>query len=590
MADPLLDVIGGGAAPALQGTPAPQGDPLLNLIGSSDSAPPPGGLPTLAPAAVSPAPKQANPMSRTDKVLAGMADPIHGGAQLLTHVLPTSVVDAGNSVNNWLADKTGLFPKLQERNVSSLVTGGPTGVDKLVADRESAYQASRKAAGESGFDGYRTIGNVLSPANLALAYASPVAVGLPMQMVTGVGTGAATAALNPVTDGSDYWSEKRKQLGLGAATGFLSPLAAAGVARIISPNASTNADLQLLQQSGVKPTIGQTLGGWANALEEKAQSIPLVGDLIAYNRRKAMEQFNNAAINRSTAPIGQTVQGAGTDAIADAGNKLSAAYAAAKNQLGGFTLDSTATTELQRLQGLAQQLPPREAREFGNIWATVQSQIGPNGQILPDTFKQIDSHLGQKGSSFGGSQDAYQKQLGDAVSEMQRIITDNAKRANPAAARALADADAGYANLVRVEGAGVGAKAGNGVFTPGQLLTAVRQSDKSVRDRATARGEALMQDLATAGQNVLGNKIPDSGTAGRLSLTALGGALVYNPLVTGSLLGAGLGLNAPPVQSLLRGAVSARPNAAKPVAEALRKATPMLLPAGSQLGLGLLNQ
>ena len=35
------------------------------------------------------------PLTRTEKITTGMADPIHGGAQLLTKILPEGVVRAG---------------------------------------------------------------------------------------------------------------------------------------------------------------------------------------------------------------------------------------------------------------------------------------------------------------------------------------------------------------------------------------------------------------------------------------------------------------------------------------------------------------
>lgn len=82
-----------------------------------------------------------------------------------------------------------------------------------------------------------------------------------------------------------------------------------------SPNASTNADLQLLKGAGVQPTIGQTLGGWVNSIEEKAQSLPIVGDAITAARNRAKEQFNNADINRASGAVGVNVPGAGQDAV-----------------------------------------------------------------------------------------------------------------------------------------------------------------------------------------------------------------------------------------------------------------------------------
>ena len=87
----------------------------------------------------------------------------------------------------------------------------------------------------------------------------------------------------------------------------------------------------------------------------------------------------------------------------------------------------------------------------------------------------------------------------------------------------------------------------------------------------------------------MGGKVADSGTAGRLMLGAGGlGAGLVNPAIPAGLLG-GAAMYTPQVQSLLRGAVSARPQAAQSVADALRQASPLLVPGGSQVGLGLLN-
>jgi hypothetical protein len=54
------------------------------------------------------------------------------------------------------------------------------------------------------------------------------------------------------------------------------------------------------------------------------------------------------------------------------------------------------------------------------------------------------------------------------------------------------------------------------VFTPGDFMAAVRQGDPRIRHRGFARGEALEQDWGSAGQQVMGNRYPDSGSPGRL--------------------------------------------------------------------------
>lgn len=507
----------------------------------------------------------------------GLRDPIDGGAQLLTNLLPGGVVQAGNNLNNWLADKTGLVGRLPEG-----------GVDQQVRQQESAYQAQRGP--DAGVDWARIGGNVFNPANLALASKLPAAASTMGRIGVGALGGAASAAMNPVTQEGDFASNKMQQVGIGAAGGALVPALTAGIGRIVSPAASRNPELQLLQREGVRPTVGQALGGRWNATEEKLQSLPLMGDMISKARNNAREDFNRAALNRVTAPIGTKASETGQAGVQQAGDMVSNAYTQAKNQLGNFRLDRQGVGELQKIRQMADMLPDETARgQFQKLWGTLANDISPNGTIKAEAFKRIDSKLAKEAARFSGAPDAYQQQLGDALGEVRTSITQNALRANPNAAAMMKAADTAYANLVRVEGASKNALQTGGFFTPGQLGSAVRQADQSVRDRATARGTALMQDLAGAGQSVLGNKVPNSATADRLMLGAGGlGAYALNPAIPAGLLG-GAGLYTSPMQSLLRGAVTARPQAAQAVRNTLLQASPGFVPAGAQIGLGLLN-
>lgn len=507
----------------------------------------------------------------------GLRDPIDGGAQLLTNLLPGGVVQAGNNLNNWLADKTGLVGRLPEG-----------GVDQQVRQQEASYQAQRGP--DAGVDWARIGGNVLNPANLALASKLPAAASTMGRIGVGALGGAASAAMNPVAAEGDFASNKLQQVGIGAAGGALVPALTAGIGRIVSPAASLNPELQLLQREGVRPTIGQALGGRWNATEEKLQSLPLMGDMISKARNNAREDFNRAALNRVTAPIGTKASETGQAGVQQAGDMVSNAYTQAKNQLGNFRLDRQGVGELQKIRQMADMLPDETARgQFQKLWGTLANDISPNGTIKAKAFKRIDSKLAKEAARFAGAPDAYQQQLGDALGEVRTSITQNALRANPNAAAMMKAADTAYANLVRVEGASKNALQSGGLFTPGQLGSAVRQADQSVRDRATARGTALMQDLAGAGQSVLGNKVPNSATADRLMLGAGGlGAYALNPAIPAGLL-AGAGLYTSPIQSLLRGAVTARPQAAQAVRNTLLQASPGFVPAGAQIGLGLLD-
>lgn len=537
----------------------------------------PQAQPKTAPVQEEPAQpaQQAPEMSRLEKFGRGLRDPIDGGAQLLTSLLPRSVVQAGNAANNWLADKTGLVGRLPEG-----------GVDQQVRESDALYQKARGK--DAGIDGYRILGNVVNPVNLALGAGLPVATTLAGRVGVGALGGATSSLLNPVANG-DFADEKLKQLAIGTVGGATVPAVTGAIGRIVSPAASRNPQVQALRADGVNPTVGQTLGGAWNRAEEKAMSLPIVGDMIAKARNNSLNEFNNAAINRATAPINVRVQGSGQQAVAEAGDALSSAYTAARSKLGNFAIDQQGAQEINAVMSMAKSLPKQEQAAFNAVVNKIKGDISPNGTVTAEVFKRIDSTLGKESARFAGAQDAYQQQLGTAFQELQRVVTENAKRANPEAAALFKAADKGWAHLVRVEGASKAGMNNGGVFTPAQLQMAVRQADQSVRDRATARGTALLQDLSGAGQSVLGNKVPNSATADRLMLGGLGlGSWFVNPAIPASLVG-GAALYTKPVQGLLGSAIAARPGSAEAIRQSLLQASPGLVPAGAQISLGLLE-
>lgn len=522
-----------------------------------------------------PAPRP--PVSRLDRFIRGALDPISGGAQLLTNALPAGIVKTGDRLNNYLADKTGMFPRLPEG-----------GVDQQVREQESAYQAARGPDAGS-FDPMRVLGNVLSPANLAMAARAPQAATMLGRVGIGAGLGASSAAMNPVTDSGDFATEKAKQMGIGAAFGGGLPLLTAAAGRVVSPAASQNPQLDLLRSAGVQPTIGQTLGGLANRIEEKATSIPLMGDAIGAARSRAQQQFNTAAINDALQPLGAKVSGAGHDAVSQAHGIVSDAYDSARAQLGHVQFDPQWQQDFGQLQQMAQGLTPSFQRQFNKAANDFVLNRAPTGVMTADTFKRADSDLATVALKYQGAPQAAAKEFGDSVAQLRDLLNQQAYRTNPAAATAKNAADAAFARLVRVENAANRGINTAGEFTPGQFNMAVRATDTSARDNLSAQGKALMQNLGNAGQQVLGNRVPNSGTADRAMLGV--GALAsgaYNPAIPAALIG-GAALYTPPAQSLLRAAVASRPQSAQAVREAMLKASPLLLPGAAQVGLGLLK-
>jgi hypothetical protein len=512
--------------------------------------------------------------SRTDRVLTGMADPIHGGAQLLTNILPESVVQAGNRANNWLADKTGLVARLPEG-----------GVDQQVREREAAI-------GQEGIDGYRMLGNFLSPANAGIARALPLGATLAGRVASGAAGGAMSAAAAPVTQG-DFATEKVKQVATGAAFGGAMPVAISGLSRLVSPQASTNSQLALLKSEGVRPTVGQSLGGWANRVEEKAQSVPIMGDAIAAARQRASGDLNRAAANRALFPLGKSLpEGVkGNDAVLFVRQAMNDAYNDVAPRLS-VTQDQTFRQTVGSLKNGVKQaaINPNTKKAFDRF---VKDEMDPlfQGQnsMTGETFKRLQSKITEKIQQTSASTDADQRVLSGAYKELGEQLNQLSIRTNPKVAKELKAVNAGYANFKRLQKAASSVAAEDGAFTPAMLHSAVRAADRSKDKARFAEGGALMQDLSAAGKTMLNNKVPNSGTADRLMLGGAGlSAGLVSPMIPAGLLG-GAAMYSQPMQALLSGAITNRPQSAQAIAEAMRRTSPLLAPAAGQVGVGLLQ-
>lgn len=525
---------------------------------------------------------KAAPLSRMDRFLKGMRDPIDAGAQLLTNMLPSGVVNAGNRLNNAIADATGLVARVPEG-----------GVDQMVRQAEREYQARRAAGGESGLDAYRLGGNIFNPANLAVAARLPQAATLAGRIGVGALGGAASGAMAPVAEG-DFWSEKGKQVAIGGAAGGALPVVTGGIARVVSPAASRNPNLQMLRQEGVTPTIGQTLGPTASKVEERLQSLPIMGDMISKARQGANVSFERATINRALKPIKQELpQGlSGRDAVVYTENALKDQYDTILNNIGAIVPDSQFNNGVQNLQKMVNRLvvPKAEKAKFNAALADVQQSIDQNGVITSEAYKLLESSLGTDARKLASSQNVYEGKIAPAVQQLRAELQDMLKRQAGQQADELKAVNSGWANFKRVQRAASSLGAEDGNFTPAQFQNAVRALDKSKDKGAFARGSALGQDIGDAGRTVLGNRVPNSGTPERmwLNLGALGSGAI-SPAIPVGLLGGGA-LYTPLAQRALVGSVASRPAAAQPTADLLRALSPLTLGASGQLGLGLLGE
>lgn len=517
---------------------------------------------------MNPATDQQKSMTTVPSRMArGAMDPVTGLAQMLYNAVPSEVQGLGTKVDQFLYNKTGG------------ILGAQVPFNEKVAQDEQAYQSARQATGQTGFDAARLSGGLLSTIPAAMAMPGISGATMPARMLASGAIGGAFGATNPVTENQDqYWTEKAKQVGTGAAFGAVAAPVAEGIARVVKP--VVDKSTKLLMDAGVTPTPGQIMGGFWKTAEDKARSIPILGDFITAGQKRSVSELNRAAYAKALEPIGVDASKltVGHDGVQAVKNALGGAYDDVLSKLT-FKADNQFAQELNKLYQMSGTFSKSYAKQFDKIVKEhVIGKMTPAGTMSGETLKQVESELSRLSSGNLSSQVFGERQLGDAIGSLQDSIRKVLERSNPQYAARLQDINKGYSfyAIIRKAASMRGAQDRHGVFTPAELASAVKAADKTVGKGATATGKARMQDLSTAGTDVIGMGYPDSGTAGRLLLG--GGAIgsgMLNPAIPMSLAAGGLPYT-PIGQRLMSGLLTKRPESAGILADAIRQSSPAI--------------
>ena len=373
------------------------------------------------------------------------------------------------------------------------------------------------------------------------------AVTSPVGTATGLGAAYGAGAAPEVSDIPEY-----------AAT---SAILSGGAQKVLPPITEAAKDLM---RRGVPLTVGQKFGGAIGGLEERLSGLPIADFLVGGARRRAIDKFGTAAYNEALAPIGEKLpmKLKGRDAYIAAESKINNAY---KKVLSDVTIPAP-TALVASVGAMAADLPEKEAKQLAAIIKREISQRVKDGKLTGEAFKEAQSAIRTNAYQFMTSTDAYQKQLGQALSDAAEELTSSLARANPSKAGELSNIDATWSRFKPMQLA-AGSKGQEGGVTPAKLLEKVYSQSRRAPS-VLARGEGRMQGLAETGKGVLGTKVPDTGTAGR-NIFALG-ALGYGlDPVTTALAAGGLGAAySRPGQLLASGAIEAARRAGRSPAAA----------------------
>lgn len=453
-------------------------------------------------------------------------------------------------------------------------------VDSAARQREQAFQASPERRAHPIASG---IGEVGGEAAGTTAEMGPLmAAGAPGwlgKLLTGAASGAiggvtgspVTAEPKPATATEpaklDFWDEKAKQAGIGAAAGGAVTAAGGAAGRAIAPRLGP--DQAALAAKGVQMTPGRMIGGMAIGGEDVAKSFPILGHFIQGGQKRTLQSFNAATINQALEPIGASLPKnaqAGNEAVKVAGNALSKAYDDALGRVPSVMADHELTAALKAIETQARRNPDVWRKLEPAIKHDIYDEFANAGWLEGRDVKTMISEQAKYARRYNKSIWPDDQELGKHYEAIRDALKDAVKRQYPAEAPNIQAADNGWAMLTRIEQAAGRRKGGDGIFTPLDLLSASAAQAGGVSRggvrREFARGDALFQEWGKIAQRVLPSTVPDSGTAGRLlaadiagGVTGVGAAMV-NPLATlgtvGGLTAAGLPYTGPASRAMQR--------------------------------------
>lgn len=474
-----------------------------------------------------------------------------------------------------------------------------TGIPAIGAEFSKASDAFNKDVASLGSTQRPTIGGIASniASEIARPFSGPVATaGKVASAASDVATGAAAPAMGPLHQAfgeragdvvamalpgvgeareAQLVGQVAKEAGVGqntmrtalqASKTGESAAASNNAMKAVAGKASSDPDYAKavadLQKEGVGLTRGMAGGKGAKSLEEAMKSNPFTREGTVQAERDAFDSLNRAAYNRALSPVGLKYDAKGPvgyQGIKRVGQTLGAEFDKLIPDLK-LVQDKHLAMDLDDIKQDVSELPKAQQEQYETIMRN--RFFGPlvkkGGQLNGQDFKDMESGLSQEASDWKSSGDPAQRKLGNALDASLGALRDNLERTSaPNVRDRLKDVNTGWANFVRLQGAAANRVTSEGRFTPGDLLSAVKRSDKSVRKGAFARGDALLQDLGANAQKVMGNTIPDSGTGYRLAqLARMGGASGVGAMV-GHLPGALVGMAAEPATNALARAYAA---------------------------------
>lgn len=349
---------------------------------------------------------------------------------------------------------------------------------------------------------------------------------------TAYGAFAGAGGTDYAADGSEATLGDRAT---GAFKGTLASLLGSGVGTAVTRGASNigNAAVGTMRSADIPMTIGQQvgqsgrIGAAVKGIEDRVAGLPVVGDIVNARRAEGYRKFNSKSFDKALEPIGGAVgDKVGGDAVEEAAQQVQGAFgkalagkvAQADQRLGrDLTTASTQTLAI-----------PRVGQEVGD---NIQDILAPymNGpQLSGEAMQTISQELRKLKAGYKTKEPALANRIGKAIDATEDAIFGLFRRQTPEVMPAYNAAKQAYRRVsILADAVNAADNQTDNVFTPAQLNRADKANAKKYEGSlSAAAGPRQFRDFAKAAQEVLPNKVPDSGTAGRILVPAAAAGLV----------------------------------------------------------------
>lgn len=363
----------------------------------------------------------------------------------------------------------------------------------------------------------------------------------------------AAVVTKPVTRGAGILSDILLGTGMGAATGVgkatedvtgggvtgallggAGTAALSGTGRLLAP--AVRPEAAALREQGISLTPGSAFGGRIQQMEQAAESIPLVGGIVSGARERQFSEFNVAAYNKVLSnldPKLKVPQGlTGRDAYLFVEKSIQDKYGDVVPDLAiKFTPKVQSGFDAIKNRYAKGNLSEADKQQFQNYLNSLETDFRASGVVSGQKAQAIKQDLAKLSGTYSAGTGST-KILGDAFKDLEGFYMNTLRNQNPKYASDLKKVDSAFRDFVRVQTAMSKTRGEEGIFSPAQLESAVRQTDISKRKGAFARGAAPMQELSGRATTILGQKVPDSGTAtrGMTGAVLTGGAGYVDPM------------------------------------------------------------